>query len=98
VGTTPRRICWGILTIMVAYGLCTFFGSIFACTPIAFFWNMQIQGGHCINRMAFWFSNATFNIISDITICIVPIPVLKSLNLPQKQKIGLLLVFTLGGL
>lgn len=74
------------------------FGSIFSCTPVPFFWNKDIHGGHCINLMAFWFSNASFNILSDIAIIILPIPVLKALNLPKKQKYGLILVFIMGGL
>jgi hypothetical protein len=73
-------------------------GSIFSCTPVPFFWDKGIHGGQCINLMAFWFSNASFNIISDIAIIILPIPVLKTLNLPKKQKYGLILVFIMGGL
>jgi hypothetical protein len=65
---------------------------------VPFFWNKGIHGGHCINLMAFWFSNASFNILSDIAIIILPIPVLKDLNLPKKQKYGLILVFIMGGL
>jgi hypothetical protein len=73
-------------------------GSVFSCTPVSFFWGKDIHGGHCINLMAFWFFQASFNIISDIAIIILPIPVLNTLNLPKKQKYGLIFVFIMGGL
>jgi hypothetical protein len=98
VGTTIRRISWGALGIVAAYGLWTCLGSIFACTPIAFFWEKNIPGGHCLNLLIFWFSNASFNIVTDFIICILPIPVLKALQLPKKQKYILTVVFVLGGL
>ena len=73
-------------------------GSIFACTPVAYFWEKSISNGHCINLLAFWFSNAAFNILSDLVIIILPIPVLKSLSIPLKQKYGLIMIFIMGGL
>ena len=48
--------------------------------------------------MVYWFCNAVFNIITDIVVCVMPLPVLKDLRLPKKQKYSLLLVFALGGL
>jgi hypothetical protein len=98
VGTTIRRIAWGVLSIVAAYGLWTFLGSVFACTPIAFFWDRNIPGGHCLDLLVVWFSNASFNIVTDFIICILPIPVLKTLRLPKKQKYILTVVFMLGGL
>ncbi len=93
-----RRMCCTMLALVAVYGACTVLGSIVACLPVAYFWGKTIQGGHCLNLMAFWFTNATFNIVSDIAICILPMPALKSLRLPRKQKYGLIIVFAMGGL
>lgn len=65
--------------------------------PVAYFWDKAIKGGHCMNEYAVWFTNAGVNIVTDFAIIILPMPVLRSLNLPLKQKRGLILVFTLGG-
>lgn len=94
----PRKLCIYMLTTIAAYGTAMLFGSIFACTPVSYFWNKGIKNGHCINLLAFWFSNASFNILTDLTICVLPIPVLKGLQLPKKQKYGLIAVFMVGGL
>jgi hypothetical protein len=93
-----RLTCWIALGAVIAYGFCNVMGSIFACTPVAFFWDRSLPNGHCINLLAFWFSNAAFNILSDIFIIILPIPVLKSLSIPRKQKYGLIMIFIMGGL
>lgn len=51
-----------------------------------------------MSRKFIWFFNAAFNILTDIIILALPMPVLSSLRLPIKQKIGLMFVFALGGL
>jgi hypothetical protein len=84
----------GILSI---YGIWTLCGSFFMCIPVASFWDQSIEG-HCMDRLAFWFSNAALNITTDIMIFALPIPLLKQLQLPKRQKLGLIFVFTFGAL
>ena len=69
-----------------------------ACTPVAFFWDRSIEGGHCINFTALWFSFSIFSIVTDLAIFVLPIPVLWNLQLPRKQKMGLIAAFAFGGL
>lgn len=38
------------------------------------------------------------NIVTDLAILIVPIPVLSKLQLPRKKKVGLILIFAAGSL
>lgn len=45
-----------------------------------------------------WFSDATVSIITDMILLSIPMPFLKGLNLPHRQKVGLIAVFALGGL
>ena len=97
VGQLVRRVCWTLLAIITTYGLFTVFGAIFMCLPVKYFWDKTIEG-RCLNAMAFWFSNAAINITSDLAILVTPMPVLKSLHLPKRQKIGLILVFAVGAL
>lgn len=51
-----------------------------------------------MNLTAKWFSDAAVNICQDLILLILPMPYLKSLNLPKRQKAGLMAVFALGGL
>ena len=97
VGPVIRPLCWGLLSIVVAYGIATVIGSLCACLPVPYFWDHSVAGGRCINLEAFWFTNATFNIISDVAICILPLPTLRKIRLPKRQKYGLMFVFAIGG-
>lgn len=44
------------------------------------------------------FSNAAFNIVTDICTTILPLPILNTLRIPKKQKYLLMVVFGLGGI
>ncbi|KAK4506774.1 hypothetical protein PRZ48_000507 [Zasmidium cellare] len=91
-----RRCCVAMLVVVVVYSFYTFFTAVFACTPIAYFWDQSI-GGHCLDRFAVWFANAGINIATDVITAILPLPVLKQLELPKRQRYALMTVFALGG-
>ncbi|KER00187.1 hypothetical protein AUEXF2481DRAFT_34380 [Aureobasidium subglaciale EXF-2481] len=95
VGPGIQRIILGLIGVIVVYGLWSVFSTAFMCSPVAYFWDHSI-GGHCLSRMGVWFSNAALNIITDVIICFLPIPVLNKLQLPRKQKYALMAVFLLG--
>ncbi|PIA92171.1 hypothetical protein CB0940_09437 [Cercospora beticola] len=91
-----RRWCWILMAVIVAWTGWAFFSALFACWPIQHFWDDSIPGA-CLNRLAVWFSNAAMNIVTDIATTVLPLPVLKSLNLPKRQRYILMVVFGMGG-
>ncbi|KAI1627458.1 hypothetical protein EDD37DRAFT_262333 [Exophiala viscosa] len=91
-----RRACWALGAIVTVYGLAALFVGIFSCRPIAYSWNSQLSGGKCINFLAFWLFNASFNSATDIIVIVLPIPVLSALQLPRKQMAILASIFVLG--
>lgn len=66
------------------------------CVPVQAFWGDGT--GRCMDRLAFWFSNAALNIATDIIIVVIPIPLIRTLQISRKQKIALIMVFAVGGL
>ena len=44
------------------------------------------------------FFNASMNIATDVAIAILPLPLIKSLNLPKRSRVALIMVFSLGGM
>jgi len=98
--TQPKiiRLCRIMLGGLFVYGCWTVLGSTFMCIPVAYFWDQSIKGGHCMNKAGFWFSNAALNITTDILIFSIPMPLLRQLQLPARQKIGLMFVFGFGAL
>lgn len=93
-----RRACWVIIGIVVAYGMWSIITAIFMCSPVPYFWNKSIPGGRCLPEQPVWFGNGAINIATDLMILILPMPTFSKLNLPKKQKIGLMLVLSLGGM
>jgi hypothetical protein len=87
---------WITMAVVVIYTIWTVFASVFACIPVRAFWTREEAS--CLNQYAMWFTNAAINIATDFAIIILPIPVIRSLNLGRRQRIGLIAIFAVGGL
>ncbi|KAE8154675.1 hypothetical protein BDV25DRAFT_171494 [Aspergillus avenaceus] len=70
----------------------TFLG-IFNCTPISGFWTGV---GKCLPFKQFAVGYAIVNILTDLTVWLMPIPMMWRLQLPTAQKVALTLIFVLG--
>ncbi|KAL8788355.1 MAG: hypothetical protein Q9213_001752 [Squamulea squamosa] len=92
------RVCHLALCIAsVALGVISIFGVAFQCTPVAFLWDRTIPGGHCINFTALARFTNIANMVTDILILIMPIPIVWNLHLDRSKKIGVCGLFLLGG-
>lgn len=92
-----RLACWLLIGFLGLYGTWTIVSAWANCVPLAKFWDPTVPG-FCLDKKALWFSNSGIHILTDVIILIYPMPVLKSLQLPKKQKIALMAVFALGGM
>ena len=95
---TTRRFqlwTWSFIVVIIAYTIATVFAGVFVCTPIPKFWRPTMEG-KCINTFASWFANAIINIVTDLAIIVLPMPVVRRLRLPKKQKALLIGVFAFG--
>ena len=65
------------------------------CHPLAFNWNKQLRG-HCGNATSQEIGPAAVNMILDLSIVMLPLPVLWSLQMPLKRKVMLSDILSLG--
>lgn len=65
------------------------------CYPVAAFWDTSVEG-QCLNQLAIWYVMAAVNLITDFVVFSLPLPVIKGLQLPRRQKAMLMGVFCLG--
>ncbi|KAF4972287.1 hypothetical protein FSARC_1123 [Fusarium sarcochroum] len=93
-----KMATWSAIVIICGYTIGIFFAGIFACAPIAMSWDVTITEGTCINRPGLYIATAAVNIISDVILFILPLPMVFKLQMPFKQKIGLMCIFTIGSL
>jgi hypothetical protein len=89
-----RLTLWG-LCFLVAWAVALAFLLTLICQPVAAFWDPSIPG-KCLEASTIWYIMAAVNIASDFAILTLPMPVIKSLQLPQRQKVMLIAVFCLG--
>ncbi|KAK6535262.1 hypothetical protein TWF694_001730 [Orbilia ellipsospora] len=94
-----RRFCWVTMAVVIIAGLSLTLLLAFRCHPIGLVFdpesNRQPFPG-CIGTVRIYFASAPVNILEDLAIIVLPIPVLTSLRLPARQKAILLVVFSLG--
>ncbi|TVY75316.1 Satratoxin biosynthesis SC1 cluster protein 4 [Fusarium oxysporum f. sp. cubense] len=83
------------LVIMVAWTITIAFLNALICVPVAKFWNSTMPG-HCTDPLTVWYVMAGFNLVTDVTVFCMPLPVIGSLNIPRRQKIMLLAIFSIG--
>ncbi|KAL8660248.1 MAG: hypothetical protein Q9202_006740 [Teloschistes flavicans] len=86
-----------IKDMAVVLGIVSTFGAAFQCTPVKFLWDFTVPGGHCINFSAFARFTGVMNVVTDVLILSLPIPIVWSLHLERSKKIGVCALFLLGG-
>lgn len=65
------------------------------CIPIESIWNSDVRGT-CINLVAFsYFTNIT-NLITDIWVFLLPLPIIFRLHISRRQKLEVAGVFAIG--
>ncbi|KAK8060617.1 hypothetical protein PG996_010547 [Apiospora saccharicola] len=94
----PMRLAiWGVFAFTIGYSVASALVNVFSCNPIQGSWRLEESAtAVCINRPAFYFAQASFGIATDIATVILPLPMLRSLHLPLKQKVGVSVVLTMG--
>lgn len=65
------------------------------CNPVEAFWDTSIEG-KCLDELQVWYVMAAVNLVTDFVVFSLPLPVIKNLQLPKRQKILLMGVFCLG--
>ncbi|GAB1191387.1 hypothetical protein APSETT444_000559 [Aspergillus pseudonomiae] len=89
-----RMACWVVMGVVALYGTWAVVSAFVNCVPVAKFWDRTIAGS-CLSFEAVWFFNASMNIVTDVTLLIMPMPLLSQLQLPRLQKFALMGVFAI---
>ncbi|KAH6644143.1 hypothetical protein C7974DRAFT_15389 [Boeremia exigua] len=97
-----RLAVWFLLAFVVALSITTFFFLAFVCVPPSLFWDLVGQAAapeKCLDQSTqqmFFNLNGICNIIQDISIYLLPIPMLWNLQMPLRQKLALGALFSVG--
>ncbi|WVQ96569.1 hypothetical protein IAU59_003674 [Kwoniella sp. CBS 9459] len=84
-----------MVVVMLTGVICTFI-SIFRCRPVSAAWSSR-DNSQCIDVIALYLSSAPINILTDLAILLLPLPILTSLRMEYRQKVVLVTTFIVGG-
>ncbi|OQE19994.1 hypothetical protein PENSTE_c014G00153 [Penicillium steckii] len=96
-GTWHRHLVVGTSVFCVVSWLVCILTHICICTPIYRNWQIKpYPGDYCTLRQPLYIVIAVLNVLSDICIIVVPIPILTKLQVPLQRKIVLAVMFSSG--
>lgn len=95
-----RRAVHALAAVVCAYTLAFGLVMVFRCRPVAAGWDLALArgGGRCIGNLAPMMALSVANIVIDVVILCLPVPVIVPLQMPLRQKATLTLLFATGGL
>lgn len=93
-----RYACFATMTACVGYGIAFLLVSVFQCQPIALAWD-HWDGEHlgkCNDINAQGWTSAALNVVLDVVVLVLPMPVIAKLELNKRKKALVLLMFSTG--
>lgn len=75
--------------VVIATGVANTFVAIFQCSPVAYEWNKSIEGGQCIDQIAFARYMAIPNVVTGAFMLVMPLPLAWRLNLTVSARLAL---------
>lgn len=82
-----------VLCLLVNLGM--FFGVVFFCIPVQKGWNNSLPG-HCSDPAVLAYLTGAWNIVVDVYVLAVPVPLVWGLQMGKSKKARLVAVFGVG--
>ncbi|KAK5662231.1 hypothetical protein OQA88_8136 [Cercophora sp. LCS_1] len=93
--TLLRKATYVVFAGVAVHGSWILFSNIFFCVPVQAFWDFELPRDRCFSYLK-WFIEMWLHIALDFVITLLPIPIIRSMTLPWRQKFWLYFVFVLG--
>ncbi|KAL0638697.1 hypothetical protein Q9L58_002275 [Maublancomyces gigas] len=93
---TPRKVIYATIGyIAISSIICTTI-TIFQCTPIRGAWNHNVPNLKCLDISHVNYFQATLNVVTDILLVAIPIPIIMKMQLKLGIKLALIGMFVTG--
>ena len=90
-----RRIILATATFVLAWGIGITVTLFLACRPLPAYWDANVTG-KCLEMVTFTYFTNISNLITDIWIFLLPVPMIWHLQLQTKKKMLLSFIFCFG--
>lgn len=84
-------------SVVLAWQIAICAAFVWQCRPVRKAWDVSVPGS-CFEVTKLWLGNAVPNIVTDLVIIALPLPLIWNLHISRSQKIALCGVFLTGGL
>lgn len=91
-----RIATWFMIVIVGLYTVIITGMLLFHCDPVRKAFDITVIGGSCIDVGILYIATAVSNIVTDVILFVMPIPMVLKLHMGRGQKIGALIVFGIG--
>lgn len=95
---TDLIACWVVAALLITNFVGAMIAGFLMCVPLEYLWNRSIPGGHCININAWYRWSSLMNIITDVVMLILPLPVIWKIQTSRRVKIGITITFATGSM
>ncbi|CAG8164742.1 unnamed protein product [Penicillium olsonii] len=85
----------GVGALVTLYWVATIFVLSFLCQPIEYNWNHNIPG-RCGDVRKILYASAGFNMVMDLVVVLLPLPVIWGLRMSSRKKMGVTTSFAIG--
>ena len=91
-----RKFCYVGMVICGLFWVYDILVAFLICHPLAYNWNLSIPGGHCANEVAAYIAAHSINLSIDISLAVLPMPILWRLQMATRKKVEISVMFSLG--
>lgn len=100
LATNQRVFKWtslATLAVVNIAGIALTLLNIFQCHPVGAAFDRDIPAGeHCTDIITIYLSSAPVNIVTDLALLFLPMPILTGMQLPRNEKLILIVTFSFG--
>lgn len=90
-----RNCVWVSIVIVSLYTIIITSLLFFFCTPPQKAFRFETEG-KCMDVAILYMATAVSNVVTDLILFVLPIPMVYQLHMPVQQKIGAIVVFGIG--
>ncbi|CAG8955236.1 hypothetical protein HYFRA_00007253 [Hymenoscyphus fraxineus] len=91
-----RRAADTAIVVVIMLGVGNTIQCLAICRPFSFQWDKTIEGGKCGNQNLGILLVAFLNLVTDLIIVIMPMPLVWNLKMPRHKRLALIGIFSLG--
>lgn len=88
---------WAVGIFVIGYSGVLAGASLIQCIPLNYIWDPTVKG-YCLKIPLAATILAVFNVLTDVIILVMPMPLVWQLQMGRKEKLQIMGMFLLGGL